>query len=146
MESILGGEQSWWRAIFGENNHHKLTRLFTKLATALARFSHRVAMSVCLCVCPCHRKTPTSQCCGELWSNNIFLILASNHTVKKKSAFFFLPSFLKCPVSVPTPPKTPTSWYFLGISSLSSSSSPSPQSATWLILPTGCCLADPAKI
>ena len=30
-------------------------------------------------------------------------------------------------------------------SSISSSSSPSPQSATWLILPTGCCLVDPAN-
>ena len=50
----------------------------------LGRVRHRVAMSICLSACLWRREMPTSGCCGDLWSKNLFLILACWHNFHKK--------------------------------------------------------------
>ena len=45
-------------------------------------------------VCPWRCKTPTSRCRGDLWSKNVFLILACDDTIKKCGVSFF-PRLLK---------------------------------------------------
>ena len=53
---------------------------FFSLNMPLCQFNQRVAMSLCLSVCWGHSKTPTSGGHGDLWSKNIFLILACYDT------------------------------------------------------------------
>ena len=60
---------------------------------------------VCLSLCPCIRETPTSFGCGDLWSKNVFLILACddiNSTKKSASGIIYLP-----PLHYAFKPKTP---------------------------------------
>ena len=57
------------------------------MSLPIGRFSHKVDMFVCVSC-----KTPTYGCCEDLWSKNVVLILACDHTIfqKKKCISFFL--------------------------------------------------------
>ena len=59
---------------------------------------------ICVSVCLCQHKTPTSGCRGDLWLKNVFIILACNDRIKKKSGLFFIQEYYNARFWTPPPP------------------------------------------